>query len=61
MTHAFGRRTLLGTAAAGLAAPAVLRAQDSTIKIGFPVPLTGPYRAIQFCRSGLGVSGCEGT
>jgi len=45
MTHAFGRRTLLGTAAAGLAAPAVLRAQDSTIKIGFPVPLTGPYGA----------------
>lgn len=45
MTHAFGRRTLLGTAAVGLAAPAVLRAQDSTIKIGFPVPLTGPYGA----------------
>jgi len=37
------RRVLLGSAAAGLAMPAVLRAQESTIKIGFPVPLTGPY------------------
>ncbi len=26
-----------------LAMPAVLRAEEATIKIGFPVPLTGPY------------------
>jgi len=37
------RRLLLGTAAAGLAMPAVLRAQSSTIKIGFITSLTGPY------------------
>jgi branched-chain amino acid transport system substrate-binding protein len=37
------RRLLLGGAAGLLAAPAILRAQDGTIKIGFPVPLTGPY------------------
>ena len=38
------RRGLLGTAAGlALARPAILRAQESTIKIGFPVPLTGPY------------------
>lgn len=36
------RRLVLG-AAAGLAMPAVLRAQDSTIKIGFITSLTGPY------------------
>lgn len=36
------RRALLGTAAA-LAAPAVLRAEETPIRIGFPVPLTGPY------------------
>jgi len=44
MTQAFGRRLVLGTAAA-LALPAVVRAQGETIKIGFPVPLTGPYAA----------------
>ena len=44
MAQAFGRRLVLGTAAA-LALPAVGRAQDGTIKIGFPVPLTGPYAA----------------
>ena len=44
MAQAFGRRLVLGTAAA-LALPAVGRAQDETIKIGFPVPLTGPYTA----------------
>src|SRR5438309_7606188 len=37
------RRLLLGAAAGLLAAPTILRAQDGTIKIGFPVPLTGPY------------------
>ena len=39
------RRALLGGAAAGiaLARPAILRAQSGDIKIGFPVPLTGPY------------------
>ena len=43
MTQDIGRRTLLGATTATLALPAILRAQDSTIKIGFPVPLTGPY------------------
>ena len=37
------RRVLLGTAVATLAAPAIVRAQATTIRIGFPVPLTGPY------------------
>ena len=42
-SHAqLSRRSLLATSAV-LAMPAVLRAQESTIKIGFPVPLTGPY------------------
>ena len=45
MTPAIGRRTLLGATAATLAMPAVLRAQTDTIKVGFPVPLTGPYGA----------------
>ena len=45
MTQTFGRRLVLGTAAATLAMPAILRAQTETIKIGFPVPLTGPYGA----------------
>ena len=43
MTYRIGRRTMLGATTAALAMPAILRAQDSTIKIGFPVPLTGPY------------------
>ena len=37
------RRTLLGASAAMLAAPALVRAQSAPIRIGFPVPLTGPY------------------
>jgi branched-chain amino acid transport system substrate-binding protein len=41
MTH-LTRRGLLA-ASSVLAMPAVLRAQEATIKIGFPVPLTGPY------------------
>ena len=45
MTHFLGRRLVLGTAAAALAMPAIVRAQAGTIKIGFPVPLTGPYAA----------------
>lgn len=44
MTEGLGRRLVLGTAAA-LAMPGVARAQAATIKIGFPVPLTGPYAA----------------
>lgn len=36
------RRVLLGTGAA-LAAPGILRAQNAPIRVGFPVPLTGPY------------------
>ena len=36
------RRAALG-AAAVLAAPGILRAQAAPIRIGFPVPLTGPY------------------
>src|SRR3954468_7909338 len=45
------RRRLLATASAGAALAAspfrinLLQAQESTIKIGFPVPLTGPYGA----------------
>jgi branched-chain amino acid transport system substrate-binding protein len=45
------RRRLLTTASAGAALAAspfsinLLRAQEATIKIGFPVPLTGPYGA----------------
>jgi branched-chain amino acid transport system substrate-binding protein len=41
------RRQLLGAAAAGaaLARVNILRAEETTIKIGFPVPLTGPYGA----------------
>ena len=45
MTATIGRRVVLGSAAATLALPAVLRAQEDAIKIGFPVPLTGPYGA----------------
>ena len=45
MTPTFSRRAILGSAAATLAAPALLRAQEDTIRIGFPVPLTGPYGA----------------
>jgi len=45
MTATFGRRVVLGSAAATLAIPSLLRAQEDTIKIGFPVPLTGPYGA----------------
>jgi len=43
------RRRLLATTSAGAVAAAspfrinLLQAQESTIKIGFPVPLTGPY------------------
>jgi branched-chain amino acid transport system substrate-binding protein len=43
------RRRLLGTAAAGSAAAAlpfsftIARAQEGPIRIGFPVPLSGPY------------------
>ncbi|MGI4803086.1 MAG: ABC transporter substrate-binding protein [Janthinobacterium lividum] len=45
MTQIFQRRTVLGAAMATLAMPSILRAQEQTIKIGFPVPLTGPYAA----------------
>ncbi len=41
-TPTIRRRTLLG-ATALLATPAILRAQTAPIRIGFPVPLTGPY------------------
>src|SRR4051794_38984245 len=37
------RRLLLGGTAGLLAAPAAVCAQAEAIKIGFPVPLTGPY------------------
>ncbi len=40
------RRTLLGTAAAGLALPRVARAQQKTIKIGVLNDQSGPYRDI---------------
>ena len=45
MTAEMTRRVLLGGAAGGLAAPSILQAQPAAIKIGFPVPLTGPYGA----------------
>ncbi len=49
MSHV-SRRSFLATAAAGtaiLGAPAVLRAQGGgVLKIGFPLPLTGPFGAI---------------
>ena len=45
MAASFGRRIVLGSAAATLAMPSLLRAQEQTIEIGFPVPLTGPYGA----------------
>jgi branched-chain amino acid transport system substrate-binding protein len=43
------RRAFLTTTAAGVATlgfPAVLRAQSGPLKIGFPLPLTGPFAAI---------------
>jgi branched-chain amino acid transport system substrate-binding protein len=43
------RRRLLGTAGAALAASPftfnIVRAQEGPIRVGFPVPLTGPYGA----------------
>jgi branched-chain amino acid transport system substrate-binding protein len=50
-SRSISRRRLLATAGAGAALAAspfrinLLRAQEATIKIGFPVPLTGPYGA----------------
>jgi branched-chain amino acid transport system substrate-binding protein len=48
-SKSISRRRLLATAGTGAALAAspfrinLLRAQEATIKIGFPVPLTGPY------------------
>lgn len=48
-TGSISRRSLLTTASAGAALAAspfrinLLQAQEATIKVGFPVPLTGPY------------------
>ena len=48
-TGAISRRRLLTTASVGAVLAAspfrinLLQAQEATIKIGFPVPLTGPY------------------
>src|SRR5215471_253168 len=50
-TGSISRRRLLTTVGAGAVFAAslfrinLLQAQESTIKIGFPVPLTGPYGA----------------
>src|SRR6202167_6692460 len=44
----WSRRKLIAAASAAMAAPFavhVARAQQPTIKVGFPVPLTGPYGA----------------
>src|ERR1700691_251123 len=44
----WSRRKLIAAASAAIAAPFavhVARAQQPTIKVGFPVPLTGPYGA----------------
>jgi branched-chain amino acid transport system substrate-binding protein len=38
--------TTVGTGAAVLAFPAVVRSQSGPIRIGFPLPLTGPFAAI---------------
>ncbi|MBI3629933.1 MAG: ABC transporter substrate-binding protein [Candidatus Rokubacteria bacterium] len=38
--------TATGAGAAALAFPAVLRAQTDTIRVGFPLPLTGPFAAL---------------
>jgi branched-chain amino acid transport system substrate-binding protein len=49
--RSISRRRLLATAGAGAAVAAspfrinLVQAQEATIKIGFPVPLTGPYGA----------------
>ena len=46
MTQTLSRRAAVAGAALAAASPFainVLRAQETTIKIGFPVPLTGPY------------------
>src|ERR687894_628571 len=69
------RRRLLGSAAAGTAAAVspfsvgILRAQEGPIKIGFPVPLSGPYSteandqvrcaqlAVDFFNEGGGLKG----
>jgi len=45
------RRSFIATAATGAAAvtlgfPAIIRAQPSTIRIGFPGPVTGPFGAL---------------
>ncbi len=48
-TRLISRRRLLATASAGAALAAspfrinLAQAQEATIKVGFPVPLTGPY------------------
>src|SRR4030088_1679446 len=48
-SNSISRRRLLTTASAGAVLAAspfrinLLQAQESTIKVGFPVPLTGPY------------------
>ncbi|MEM6634330.1 MAG: ABC transporter substrate-binding protein [Pseudomonadota bacterium] len=39
--HKLNRRVFLGTVAAGLAAPAVLKAQSDVVKLGSLTPLTG--------------------
>ncbi|KIZ40750.1 MULTISPECIES: ABC transporter substrate-binding protein [Rhodopseudomonas] len=50
LKHGLSRRTLIkGTASAAalslLASPRIVRADEGTIKIGFPVPITGPFGA----------------
>src|ERR1043166_3238990 len=50
-SNSISRRRLLASAGVGAALAAspfrvnLLRAEEATIKIGFPVPLTGPYGA----------------
>ena len=48
LNDGWSRRKLIAAASAAMAAPFaihVARAQQPTIKVGFPVPLTGPYGA----------------
>ncbi|MEW6255327.1 MAG: ABC transporter substrate-binding protein [Pseudomonadota bacterium] len=48
LTQGVSRRTVLAGMGVGvglLAAPAVVRAQSESVRIGFPTPLTGPFGA----------------
>lgn len=53
MAHGLTRRTLVAAGVAGFGAPAVLRAQPATVKIGFIHPVSGALAyGGQLCRLG---------